>query len=282
MIPTIHPLHRYFGRGFFDDEAIISALSRLSADPMVPVIMTMAVLYIWTTLGGEKPPTALDIAMFFEDRNEWISAVEKNWSRIGLGLPLSTQLLEVAEAFHVVCARRLACVGPTLAFNNASRALRPEDALKQTRLRHLAWATTTANRNPIEITSRGNPRDRPPGAVPSKMKPDLLGFTEQEAFMLQVAIEAESLSSHQPLLLHQAGKGYSEHFETIWRNMMGNLQPSALEYCCLAWRRWRAHTKSSPAQWDGLTLAQALFSPVRRGNGTLHRCQDWGVLSVGS
>ena len=131
---------------------------------MVPVIMTMAVLYIWTTFGGEKPPIALDIAMFFEDRNEWISAVEKNWSRIGLGLPLSPQLLEAAEAFHVVCARRLACVGPTLAFNNASKALRPEDALNQTRLRHLAWATTTANRNPIEITSRGNPKDRPPPA----------------------------------------------------------------------------------------------------------------------
>ena len=42
---------------------------------------------------------------------------------------------------------------------------------------------------------------------------------------------------------------------------MGNLQPSALEYCCLAWRRWRAHTKASPTQWDGQTLAQALFSP---------------------
>ena len=49
------------------------------------------------------------------------------------------------------------------------------------------------------------------------MKPDLLGFTEQEAFMLQVAVEAESLSSHQPVLLYQAGKGYSEHFETIWK-----------------------------------------------------------------
>jgi hypothetical protein len=66
---------------------------------MVPVIMTMTVLYIWTTLGGDKPPSSLDIAMFFEDRNEWINAVKQNWSRIGLGLPLSEQLLEAAEAW---------------------------------------------------------------------------------------------------------------------------------------------------------------------------------------
>ena len=102
---------------------------------MVPVIMTMAVLYIWTTYGGEKPPSALDIAIFFEDRNEWISAVERNWIRIGLGLPLSPQLLHAAESFYVVCTNRLTCVGPTIASNHASRALQPADALKQGMLR---------------------------------------------------------------------------------------------------------------------------------------------------
>ena len=129
---------------------------------MVPVMMTMAVLYIWTTYGGQKPPTALDIAMFFESRNEWMSAVETNWSRIGLGLPLSPHLLHSAEAFHVVCAIRLACVGPTIALNHASKALQPADALKQARLRHLASVATIPSTNPIEISSRNNLRDRPP------------------------------------------------------------------------------------------------------------------------
>ena len=92
------------------------------------------------------------------------------------------------------------------------------------------------------------------------MKPDLPGFTPYEAFMLQVAVAAEALSIHHSILFHQAGTGYSEHFETTWRNMMGNPQPSALEFCCLAWRRWRAHTKASPMQWEGRTLAQALVS----------------------
>ena len=43
---------------------------------MVPVIMTMAVLYIWTAEGGSKPPSATDIAVFFEDKNEWLNTLE--------------------------------------------------------------------------------------------------------------------------------------------------------------------------------------------------------------
>ena len=38
--------------------------------------------------------------------------------------------------------------------------------------------------------------------------------------MLQVAVEANTFSSHQPILVHHAGKGYSEHFDTTWKNMM--------------------------------------------------------------
>ena len=222
----------------------------------------MAVLYIWTAEGGSKPPSATDIAVFFEDKNEWLTTLETNWSRIGLGLPHSPQIRCAAEAFYVVCASRLSCVSATIVSSHASRALRPAEALRQARLRQLAWVTTTLSATPIEIRSRNNPRDRPPkGADPTKMKPDLPGFTPYEAFMLQVAVAAEALSIHHSILFHQAGTGYSEHFETTWRNMMGNPQPSALEFCCLAWRRWRAHTKASPTQWEGRTLAQALFSP---------------------
>ena len=141
----------------------------------------MAVLYIWTTYGGVKPPSALDIALFFESRNEWIQALEKHWSRIGLGLPLSEQLLRASESFYGACSNRLNCVGPTIASHNASRALQPSDALKQARLRHLAWVTTVLNTDPIEVRSRRQDR-LPRVAVPSKMKPELLGFTAQDAF----------------------------------------------------------------------------------------------------
>ena len=84
------------------------------------------------------------------------------------------------------------------------------------------------------------------------MKPELPGFTEHEAFLLQVAVEAKGFFRHQELLLHQAGKGFSEFFHTTWRNMLGNLQPTALAHCVLAWRRWRMHTRGSPDQWAGL------------------------------
>ena len=89
---------------------------------MVPVIMTMAVLYIWTA-GGSKPPSATDIAVFFEDKNEWLTTLETNWSRIGLGLPLSPQIRCAAEAFYAVCASRLSCVSATIVSSHASRAL---------------------------------------------------------------------------------------------------------------------------------------------------------------
>ena len=101
--------------------------------------------------------------------------------------------------------------------------------------------------DPAEVRSSRHDR-LPRTATPSKMKPELPGFSLQEAFMLQVAVEAKTFSSHQPILLHQAGKGFSEHFDTMWKNMMGDLQPTALEHCVLAWRRWRAHTKESPTQ----------------------------------
>ena len=42
---------------------------------------------------------------------------------------------------------------------------------------------------------------------------------------------------------------------------MGNLQPTALEHCTLAWRRWRLHTKNSPTQWVDVSSEEAMFKP---------------------
>ena len=209
------------------------------------MILAQAVLHIWTVYGGERPPSAFDIAMYFEDQNGWTGVLEEQWNRIGLGLPFSPRLMDASESFYSACSRRLRLWGPTIALDNATRALQPTEALKQARRRHLAWVTTIPNKDPVEVRSRRQDR-LPRTAVPSKMKPELPGFTPHEAFMLQVAVEAKTLSSHHPILLHQAGKGYSEHFDTTWKNMMVNLQPTALEHCVLAWRRWRAHTKESP------------------------------------
>ena len=214
------------------------------------MVLAQAVLHIWTAYGGLKSPSAIDIAMYFEDQNEWSRVMEEQWNRIGLGLPFSPRLMDASEAFYSSCSRRLILWGPTIAFDNASRALQPAEALKQARLRHLAWVTTIPDKDPVEVRSRRQDR-LPRTAVPSKMKPELPGFTPHEAFMLQVAVEAKAFSGHQPILLHQAGKGYSEHFDTTWKNMMGNLQPTALEHCVLAWRRWRAHTKESPHSGRG-------------------------------
>ena len=50
--------------------------------------------HLWEVLGasgyrGVRPPSALDIAMYFEDQNEWTRVLEEQWNRIGLGLPFS-------------------------------------------------------------------------------------------------------------------------------------------------------------------------------------------------
>ena len=199
--------------GYFDDDAIISALTRLSTDPEIPVILAQAVLHVWTAYGGVKSPSAFEIAMYFENRNEWSRVMEEQWNRIGRGLPFSPRFMDTSEAFYRSCSRRLSLWGPTIALNNASRALQPAEALKQARLRHQAWATTIPNKDPVEVRSRRQDR-LPRTAVPSKMKPELPGFTPHEAFMLQMAVEAKAFSSHQPILFHQAGKGYSEHVGT--------------------------------------------------------------------
>ena len=185
---------------------------------MVPVVLTMAVLYIWTSEGGNKPPSATDIALFFHTRSEWMGAFEKNWRYIGLGLPISEQIRIAAEAFHVCCSNRLTCVTASIVPSHTSRALEPAAALKQARLRQLAWVTSTFNGPPVEIRTRNNPGDRPPkGADPTKMKPDLPGFTPHEAFLLTVAVAAGNMSSHHAILSHQAGQGYSEHFGLLGR-----------------------------------------------------------------
>ena len=139
----------------------------------------MAVLHIWTTEGGETAPSATDIAMFFKDKDEWLTTLDRSWSRIGLGLPLSPDLRRAAEAFYKSCADRLKCVSPLIAAAHASRAMKPAEALKQARLRQLAWVTSRMRPSgtPVEMTTRNNPRMRPPkGTDPSKMKPDLLAL----------------------------------------------------------------------------------------------------------
>ena len=137
--------------------------------------------------------------MFFDTKEEWMGALDKHWSRIGLGLPLTSQLKTAAAAFYVVCASRLRFISTTVVSQNVSRALKPAEALKQARLRQLAWVTTTLGGTPREITSRNDPRSRPPkGADPTKMKPDLPGFTPQEAFLLTVAVSAESCPATTP------------------------------------------------------------------------------------
>ena len=60
------PLTPHVLLGYFDDDAIISALTRLSTDPKIPVILAQAVLHVWTAYGGVKSPSAFDIAMYFE------------------------------------------------------------------------------------------------------------------------------------------------------------------------------------------------------------------------
>ena len=192
--------------GYFDDDAIISALTRLSTDPEIPVILAQVVLHVWTAYGGVKSPSVFDIAMYFEDKSEWSRVMEEQWNRIGLGLPFSPRLMDASQAFYSSYSRRLTVWGPTIALNNASRALQPAEALKQARLRHLAWVTTIPNKDPVVVRSRRQDR-LPRTAVPSKMKLKLPGFLSHEAFMLQVAVEAKAFSSHQPILLHQAGKG---------------------------------------------------------------------------
>ena len=68
------------------------------------------------------------------------------------------------------CATRARVWGPSIALQNATRALQPTEALKQARLRHLAWVATFPSKDPIEVRSGRHDR-LPQTAKPSKMKP---------------------------------------------------------------------------------------------------------------
>ena len=193
--------------------------------------MAQAVLHIWAENQGKKPPTALDIALYFESAEAWTLTLEEQWSRIGLGLPLSHRLTQASASFFEACATRGRLWGPSIAKRNASSALQPVEALKQARLTHLALCTQAISyKDPIEVRTRRYGRLLQT-ATPSKMKPELPGFPEHEAFMLQVAVEAKGFSRHHKLFLHEAGEGFSVHFHTTWRNMIGSLQPTALAHC---------------------------------------------------
>ena len=69
------------------------------------MILAQAVLHIWTAYGGVRPPSALDIAMYFEDQNEWTRVLEEQSNRIGLGLPFSPRLMDASESFCSACSR---------------------------------------------------------------------------------------------------------------------------------------------------------------------------------
>ena len=139
-------------------------------------MIAQAVLHIWADKQGAKAPTALDIALYFENQEEWTRVMEEQWNRIGLGLPFSRRLRDASLSFFSACATRAHLWGPSIALQNATRALQPTEALKQARLKHLAWVATFPSRDPIEVRSRRHDQ-LPQTAKPSKMKPELPGFT---------------------------------------------------------------------------------------------------------
>ena len=71
--------------GYFDDVAIISALTRLSSDPEIPVILAQAVLHVWTAYGGVKPPVRIRYCHVFPGPGRvvqsHVGAVEQDWHR---------------------------------------------------------------------------------------------------------------------------------------------------------------------------------------------------------
>ena len=144
-----------------------------------------------------RAPTALDIVLYFENQDEWTRVLEEQWNRIGLGLPFSSRLREALSSFFSACATRARVWGPFIALQNATRALQPTEALKQACLRHLAWVTNFPSKDPIEVRSGRHDR-LPQTAKPSKMKPELPGFTYHEAFMLQVPVEAKDFPATTP------------------------------------------------------------------------------------
>ena len=139
-------------------------------------MLAQAVIHIWPDKQGVRAPTALDIALYFENQDEWTRVLEEQWNRIGLGLPFSPRLREASSCFFSACATRARVWGPSIALQNATRALQPTEALKQARLRHLSWVTAFPNKDPIEVRSGRHDR-LPQTAKPSKMKPELPGFT---------------------------------------------------------------------------------------------------------
>ena len=70
------------------------------------MVLAQAVLHIWAENQDKRPPTALDIALFFENAEAWTLTLDEQWNRIGLGLPLSHRLRQAFASFFEACATR--------------------------------------------------------------------------------------------------------------------------------------------------------------------------------
>ena len=86
-------------------------------DLEISLVLAQAVLHIWAANEVVRSPTALDIAMYFESKDEWTRVLEDQWNRIGLGLLFSPMLKEASSSFFIAFATRDRLWGPSIALH---------------------------------------------------------------------------------------------------------------------------------------------------------------------
>ena len=243
----------------FDDEDLVFAITKFQDDPYTLVTLAQLVLHIWSSI-SDTPPTAANLACFYETKWDWEKAVKEQWHRCSLGMNWSDSIEKCSYLFW-------ATIQQMRDKNRQSRSQRVIDGLRSNsrainRLR-FAQLKLAAHLQRITLFEVRTPRGlSPPGQVAKhKPKPVIEGLSDGEAELLSIAIEAGKLSGHHGMLSHQASEGVSEFFPETLKNLLGNIKQGANYALLHTWRRWRRYIKETPTQWKAVQERVALFSP---------------------
>ena len=80
--------------------------------------------------------------------------------------------------------------------------------------------------------------------------------------MRNQAIAAGNSTFHFELFESQRTKGWSPHFDSIWRNALGTLSVRALKGMRYAWKRWKEHTMERRIYWINLSTEDGAHEAI--------------------
>ena len=187
---------------------------------------------------------------FWEDKSDWLITLDA----------ASAQMTNAPFLLNTIPKHLMWIVDQTYVRCKMSM-LKTATAGDQASLQALQQKPQPAPQQPApQLQYEGPPKDMlsgPRGRAPITLAPKKArrnavsathtGPSNLESWMRDQAIAAGNSSSHFELFEAQRTKGWSPHFDSIWRNALGDLSVRALKGMRYAWKRWKEHTPWSAA-----------------------------------